>query len=110
MSNGNNSEEKYTNDYWNEVKILTMVAGNNKTERNNILIFTRAYKMISWPLTSKAPLKLQRSWFVLSRGTTTDNTGIVGLYLAINLNKQWKEPHGCQEFHNALVNTTMMSI
>lgn len=36
-------------------------------------------------LTSNAPLKLQRNWFVLSRGITTDRIGIVGLYFAINL-------------------------
>lgn len=35
--------------------------------------------------TSNAPLKLHRNWFVLSRGMTTDRTGIVGLYFAINL-------------------------
>ena len=36
-------------------------------------------------LTSKAPLKLHFSWLVLSWGTTTESTGIDGLYFAINL-------------------------
>lgn len=38
--------------------------------------------------TSNAPVKLQRSWFVFRRGITTDRTGIVGRYLAINLQNQ----------------------
>lgn len=35
--------------------------------------------------TSKAPVKLHFSWFVFRRGITTERTGIVGLYFAINL-------------------------
>jgi len=47
-------------------------------------------------LTSKAPLKLHFSWFDLSRGITTERTGMVGLYFAINLKS------ACDAFRKAL--------
>lgn len=68
-------------------------------------------------LTSKAPLKLHLSWLVLSRGITTESTGIVGLYFAINLksthnifrsSKMFRKKWGCQMGNDVSYQSNML--
>lgn len=82
------TNKKHTIQFGLETKNKQCACSRCKIKSRNF-IKTKAHSMICSQAindnTSNAPVKLHRSWFVLSRGITTDRTGIVGLYFAINL-------------------------